>query len=303
MGGPTGHSAGLPEGKPVNVCAPDPSSGGPLWWPWRAGRRGLRCCCGPLAERSHFRSTWMVRTCATFIRMSLSSLPGEFDPLRTAAVDAIRRAYEINSQRYEPDVGDDAVVFGIAIYRNSWYLIEQEVLALDHWRSARPAGSLLVVGAGLRIHVYRHGQDGSVDLDGFRLDDAASATKRDIAESNADQLVLDLYATGGEDSEEGVQWTLVDPVTIEGLRDLVIVHAGNPDEGCCGIWIGAPVATEDPTASPWAWIEPLWLPDAGAEAGSTGTSTSTSPVPHYELPEPVITLRPIREDEAGQEES
>lgn len=235
--------------------------------------------------------------------MTLSSLPEEFGTFAMAAVDAIRRSYEINSQRYEPDVGDDAVVFGIAVYRNSWYLIEQEVLALDHWRSARPAGSLLVVGAGLRIHVYRHGQGGSIDLDGFRLDEAASATKRDIAETNSDQLVLDLYATEGQDSEDCVQWTPAGSVPIAGLRDLVIVHAGNPDDGCCGIWIGAPVAGEDPATSPWAWIEPLWLPEAGVDAGITGEPTPTSPVPHYELPEPEITLRPIREKEAGQEEA
>lgn len=234
--------------------------------------------------------------------MTLSSLPEEFGLFASPAVDAIRRSYEINSQRYEPDVGDDAVVFGIAIYRNSWYLIEQEVSALDNWRSARPAGSLLVVGAGLRIHVYRHGQDGSVDLDDFRLDEAASATKRDIAETNSEQLVLDFYTTGGEEREDDVQWTLADPVSIEGLRDLVIVHAGNPDDGCCGVWIGAPVATEDPATSPWAWIEPLWLPDADVEAGNTHKPTPTSPVPHYELPEPEITLRPIRENEAGQAE-
>lgn len=85
--------------------------------------------------------------------------PDEFGEFADVAVDAIRRAYSVNAARHDPEVGDDAVVFAIGVYRNSWFLLEQEVAVLDGWSSSRPSGSLVIVGAGRRIHVYRGGQD------------------------------------------------------------------------------------------------------------------------------------------------
>lgn len=228
--------------------------------------------------------------------MPLESLPDEFDEFTEAAVAAIHRAYAVNAHRHDPEVGDDAVVFGIAIYRNSWYLLEQEVFAFEGWSSARPSGSLVIVGSGLRIHVYRCGQDASVDLDGFRLDDEqSSATQRLIAEANAVQLSFDL--------EEGMAAAAPPPSSKpDDLRELVIVHAGNPDDGCCGIWIGAPVTTDESSTSPWAWVEPLWLIE-GAATGEADSSATTEVTPrHDELPEPQINLKPVAEDESENSE-
>jgi hypothetical protein len=77
------------------------------------------------------------------------------------------------------------------------------------------------------------------------------------------------------------------------LAELVVIHAGNPDDGCCGVWIGAPIVVEDASRSPWVWIEPLWLAELDeARADEPGTRESDVPR-HDELPEPVITLEPI----------
>ena len=224
--------------------------------------------------------------------MSLIELPEAFIPLREAAVAAIRRAYGINAEHYDPNVGDDAVVFGIGVYRNSWYMLEQEVDALEHWSSARPLGSLVLTGAGLRVHVYRHGSNVDVDLDTFRLDDArASATQRLIAESNT----LQLFLPGMEPPPDEIP----EPSN-QAISELVIVHAGNPDDGCCGVWIGVPIASEEITRSPWAWIEPLWLADAD-ESSDLGSEKVLPTTPrHDELPEPVIALEPVETEEARE---
>jgi hypothetical protein len=219
-----------------------------------------------------------------FWRMALEDLPEEFKALGEAAVAAIRRAYEINAERHDPLVGDDAVVFGIGIYRNSWYLMEQEVETLEQWSSARPAGSLLITGAGLRLHVYRHGANADVDLDSFRLDDArASATQRMIAQSNTLQM-----------SFPGLEVVSDTPAALDSdLSELVIIHAGNPDDGCSGIWIGAPIAAEEISQSPWVWIEPLWLAESELTATSATERELSATPRHDELPEPVIALEPV----------
>lgn len=224
--------------------------------------------------------------------VSLKILPAEFQAFADTAVAAIRRTYDINADRHDPSVGDDAVVFGIAVYRNSWFLIEEEVAHLDAWSSARPAGSLVVVGAGLRVHVYRCGQDADVDLDSFRLDDArSSATQRLIAAANSVQLRLDL---GDLDAVLAAS-TPPPQAGADELRELVIVHAGNPDDGCCGVWVGAPVATDEITVSPWAWIEPLWSPGGGLMLPEAELPEDPRPPRHDELPEPELTLRPVAE--------
>ncbi len=230
--------------------------------------------------------------------MSLDVLPPEFRHFADAAVTAIRRTYEINAERHDPSVGDDAVVFGIAVYRNSWYLIEEEVAQLDGWSSARPAGSLVVVGAGLRVHVYRCGQDADVDLDSFRLDDArSSATQRLIAATNSVQLRLDL----GDLEEFLAASTSLALAGADDLRELVIVHAGNPDDACCGVWAGAPVATDEITVSSWAWIEPLWSPGGGLMLPAVESLEDARPPRHDELPEPELTLRPVTDKGRGSQ--
>ena len=211
--------------------------------------------------------------------------------MKAAAVAAIRRAYDVNGERHDPEVGDDAVVFSMGVYRNSWFLIEREIESLDGWCSARPSGSLVITGAGLRVHVYRHGHDADVDLDAFRLDDArASMTQRLIAEANAMQLALPFV--------EGEVEPAARPNSA--LAELVIVHAGNPDDGCCGIWIGAPIAAEEITVSPWAWVEPLWLAEPG-EAGVTSAAGIAAATPrHDELPEPEIVLEAVTASAAAK---
>jgi hypothetical protein len=228
--------------------------------------------------------------------MPLDSLPDEFGEFADVAVAAIRRTYDVNANRHDPEIGDDAVVFGIAIYRNSWFLLEQEVAVLDGWTSSRPSGSLVIVGAGRRIHVYRCGQDGNVDLNDFRLDDErSSATKRLVATTNTDQLAFDL----GELTAPAVPAEAAQPGD---LRELVIIHAGNPDEGCCGIWVGAPLTSDEVSGSPWAWIEPMWLPEDSAMP-QADQQPRLDPTPrHDELPEPEITLKPVAENDAEKTE-
>ena len=223
--------------------------------------------------------------------MSIESLPEEFGEFRDLAVDAIRRAYAVNANRYDLEVGDDALVFAIGVYRNSWFLLEQDVAVLPGWSSSRPLGSLVIVGAGRRIHVYRCGRDGDVDLDAFRLDDErSSATKRLVDASNTNPLAfdfgdLDVPVVPGE-LQYGAD-----------LRELVIIHAGNPEDGCCGIWVGAPVSSDELSASPWAWIAPLWLPEGSAVSRDELRPTVPQTTRHHEMQEPDITLKPVAEDD------
>lgn len=216
--------------------------------------------------------------------MIVTELPESLSELPDVVVPALRRVYDLNANRHDELAGDDAVTFGINVYRNSWYWLEQELDALDGWKTARPDGSLVISGGGYRIHVYRFGQTEQVDLDAFRLDEAeASATKRNIAETNG-QLQLALDLTDPSDNHHA------------DLRDLVILHAGNPEDGCCGIWIGAPVPAQLLTVSPWAWRAQLWMIER-SELASDSERETKSVVRHDELPEPDVDVSPVEDDD------
>lgn len=220
--------------------------------------------------------------------MDISNLPVSLPDFLASATRELRHVYDLNAERHDPLEGDDAIVFGISVYRNSWFALERMIEELDGWTSSRPEGSLVICGAGFRIHVYRCGQDENVDLKSFRLDDGVSQTKRSIAINNGVQLTLDLQPAD----------TMKDVAPGSDLRELVIVHAGNPDDGCCGVWIGAPVPADEINLFPWEWIEPLWrIERPKVEEGQTERGLPTR---HDELPEPDVAVEAI--DEAVRED-
>lgn len=218
--------------------------------------------------------------------MILSPLPAPLQEVCDLTVRRLRETYEFNARRHEPANGDDAVTFGISVYRNSWAVIERDVTELQGWSASRPEGSLVVAGWARRLHIYRFGDDERVDLERFRLDEAgASATKKHIARTNAHQLTLDLGPSVAPLREPS-----------DGPSELVIVHAGNPTDGCCAVWIGAPIPTDEILSSPWMALEPLWVIDRCGSAASDQDRQNV--VRHDEMAEPEVNVE-LRVEEAG----
>ena len=81
------------------------------------------------------------------------------------------------------------------------------------------------------------------------------------------------------------------------LGQLVIVHAGNPDDGCCGVWIGAPTPSESNSGIEWAWIEPLWV--VGRPTSATESLDTPDHLRHTELPEPDLDIRMADDLDSG----
>jgi hypothetical protein len=198
------------------------------------------------------------------------------------AEKAIRRAYDIDAGRYDESVGDDTVTFGIDNYRHVWFHLEQELADLDPAQvsTARPAGSLAITVGSRRVRVYRGGLNEQIDIHAFDFDEGSSLTKASLASDN--QMVLDLAAAAGMPSEDG----------LDQLVELAIVHAGNPEDGCCAIWMGAPrTPGADNGWSTWAWVEPVWLLERATRQLVLGGERVPAPaVAHTELREPDVPL-------------
>jgi|GEM_PF-2173222 hypothetical protein len=224
--------------------------------------------------------------------MTYAAPPDPLEALGATVVPIIRRAYDINAGRHDELVGDDAMTFGFGVYRNSWFLVEEGLRDVDGWQTARPDGSLLISGHGYRLHLYRLGHDERVDLDSFRLDDAdGSKTKQSIPQINGQlTMAFNESARGATAAAE------------PDLRDLVIVHAGNADDGCCGMWVGAPVASDHVVVSPWAWVTPFWIIERPEQLAEMETDLGAV-ARHDELPEPNVEVTPVDDEDSSAGEA
>ena len=176
---------------------------------------------------------------------------GIIPEFRDIVIETILEVYRANAERHDPNLGDDMATFAFNGYRNSWYRLE---LALgeafpDGVNTSRPDNSLLIEFNEYRFHVYRVGPSERIDIHAVPID--GSPTKSSIGESN--QLVLNLFGESESPAQEANG----------SLRDLVIAHAGNPDDHCCAIWIGAPQPVKEPGISPWAWVVQIYRIDRG----------------------------------------
>lgn len=166
--------------------------------------------------------------------------PSLAEEVATRSVSALRRAYSSNTERFDESVGDDPLTFGVQVWRNSWFQLEIELSQIRGVNTSRPKGSLAISVGRAILHPYKVGSTENVNLDHVTL--SGTITKERIAASNS-QLTL---FEEGEESESGD----IRPI------NLVLAHSGNPFDGLCAVWTGAPTLNDEGPA--WAWIEPIF---------------------------------------------
>jgi hypothetical protein len=187
--------------------------------------------------------------------------------------------YRFDAERHEDGL-DDQQTFGFNVYRHTWARVEGALVGLAGVRTGRPQNSFeIVVAGGARFHMYRGGADETFDIHGWELG-ATSDIKASLPANNEAQLSL-------FDDEPFAEE--------ENLRELVIVHAGNAEQGLTGLWVGAPRDTRV-SGSQWAWVLQLYRPD-GAGDGARRMVPTPPVKPYHELGEPDLAIELLGEHE------
>ena len=199
-------------------------------------------------------------------------------------VAALRRVYILNAERHEEAIGDDRLTFGVQVWRNSWFALEEELTDLDLVRTSRPNGSLAIHIGRAILHPYKVGATEELNIETVRI--AGTLTKDRIAASN--QMTLF--------EEESPSGSASEPA------HLVLAHSGNPFDGLCGIWVGAPTLTDDGPA--WLWVEQIYRipPEEVRRTEEPGPEPSFPPYTEMPLSEIDLSLLPQPEEQPQEEE-
>ncbi len=177
---------------------------------------------------------------------------------------AIVRAYEVRSgDGHRIELGDNPMTFGMNIRFSIERFIEEALQSRSDITISRPLGSFQMRRHGYSFHFYKFGMHASDDVDNMRLD--SSETKINIVAEN--QLVL--------------------PGIVD-LKQLIVAHSGNPDDGLVSVYVGAPkgLGTD---GSPWAWRHPIYTQDT---QDPSNRRFETNMIPSFlDQPEPAVLIR------------
>jgi hypothetical protein len=190
---------------------------------------------------------------------------------------ALRRVYEMDSEAYDPSVGDNSQLFGQNIWHHGWFAIEESLDGFDGVVVSHEDNSHRIRLGELTVAVYKGGKEEVDRLDDVNLN--GSATKRNHVARNQLQLF------SPEDFRRPIAERAYE------LNTLWIVHFGNPREQLVKLYLGAPTRdAQDQTE--WAWYRRI---DDGGAAETVAPPLPEMPPSFDEQPEPEIPLE-LEED-------
>lgn len=192
----------------------------------------------------------------------------------------LRRVYEMDATDHDPDVGDNANLFGQKIWHHGWFALEHELEGWDDVKVTCEDNSFRIRIWQLTLAVYKVG-----DSDADSIHDVSfngSAIKKADAKRNQAQLQLFPFeAVVGPEPEHAFE-----------LNDLWVAHFGNPREQLVKLYVGAP-SLDDADRKQWAWQRRI---DAPSCAGD-GAREPVAPAAFDDLPEPELEVELVEDAE------
>jgi len=185
----------------------------------------------------------------------------------------LQHVYEIDATGHDPDIGDNATLFGQKIWHHSWFALEHELESWEDVKVTCEENSFRLRIWELTIAVYKVGDTEADSLHDVNFN--GSATKKSYAKRNQAQLQLFPFEAV-ERSERDHAFE---------LNDLWVAHFGNPREQLVKLYVGAP-SLDETDRKEWAWSRRIDKPDHGGD----GSRQPVAPAPFGDRPEPEFEL-------------
>lgn len=160
--------------------------------------------------------------------------------IRHELTTCLRDAYGAAIASHDPEVGHDAMSFGLLVYKSNVFFLRQLAERVDWMTVTTHAPSFEFQIGEYAISCYCAGRTDSIDAKNAFPKNRTRAGR--IAEANSQQARL--FADLWDDSA---------------CRQLILAHIGNPEEGLLEVFAAVPVTKgEDGRVSEWGTIFTLW---------------------------------------------
>jgi len=189
--------------------------------------------------------------------------------VRDAAKTAMMRTYEVNQERYNPELGDNPLAFGILVWTSSILFLGSELGKLDGVECSVVHNSIEIRVGRCRLRSHKLGRSAADNPWHCFPEHVGPAARM----GRFDQLDLDL----GLEAVEPLDW--------------VIGHYGSPEEGLEAIRLQAigELRSEDGRITAWRAIDTIYeVPRPAAVDLTVLKGGQADAVP---IPEPEIGIR------------
>jgi hypothetical protein len=208
-------------------------------------------------------------------------LPSELQrsDVQTGIVAALRTAYEISQERHDPEVGDDAMIFGQHIWKSGAHFLKGQLDGLAGCRAEFVNQSLDMQVGRARLRHHKLGDSEQDDPASCFPDHPGPASRL-----GPEQLELELASAGGEPAD---------------CFGWVIGTYGNSEEGLRRVCLQA-VGSEralDGTIAGWQAVVTIF---EASETAASRDATPGGPADTVIAPEPVVGLHHGEETREGR---
>ena len=211
---------------------------------------------------------------------TMTKLPSELQrpEVQDAILQSLVRAYSENQDRHDPAVGDDALTFGIHLWKSGTFFLAEKLAALPGVTAEVVNQSLTLQVGRCRLRLHKLGDSEFDNPEASFPNHSGPAARM----GRVEQLTFKLR--GGRSRDEYLDW--------------VVGHYGNPDDGLRAVRLQA-VGSEralDGRISRWEAVETMFDASTGA---SLPIVSRPAPDDVVVAPEPAIALRSVRTEEKG----
>lgn len=218
-------------------------------------------------------------------------LEERFNPeIADALVEVVQRAYTANMDCFDPQIGHDAMTFGLMVHKSVRYFICN--LSDDcKWIQVLQRSPRFVFRiADFTISSYRAGD--SVDDDMSEIFPKNRTGAWLLASGNQEQMTFEFMNDG----------TVIPDDT--NCSHLILGHVGNQNDGLGLLFLGVPSAfNEKNQITAWSTLHQIWRKEGGEDIGLVLHSRPSAPQPPPERPmPPTLTLRQEAEDNIKDEQ-
>lgn len=206
------------------------------------------------------------------------------DDILASILDAINHAYEENIELFNPEIGHDAMTFGLMVYKSKVCFLSQLAEKYETITVLQKSTYFSLKIGRYRVSTYCAGHSDEIDIANAFPKNRTRVPR--IVKQNQDQLRFSFMEEGNE-------------VDDSSCLHLIINDIGNPRSGLQKVFLGIPIEISDrKRITKWGTVLEIWSADA--QTPTLTMPTVKEVVPVEQVNPPTLTLKETKKMGEGK---